>query len=88
MAYKRRRTSKNGRCSKNKSTPFAASLKSRKSKGVTTNSQVQKRLDLLLKRRVKFGKSQQEGGFIGAILAATAPLWLALVVKGVKTILH
>ena len=32
--------------------------------------------------------SQQEGGFIGAILAATAPLWLPLAVKGVKKILH
>ena len=57
-------------------------------KSTTTNSQVQKRLDALMKKRGKFGKSQQEGGFIGAILAATAPLWLPLAVKGVKKILH
>ena len=42
------------------------------------------KLDSLLKKRDKFGQSQQEGGFIGAILAATAPLWLPLAVKGVK----
>ena len=53
-----------------------------------TNSQVQKRLDSLLKKCGKFGQSQQEGGFIGTILAATAPLWLPLTIKGVKKILH
>ena len=42
----------------------------------------------MLQKRSKLGKSQQEGGFIGAILAATAPLWLPLAVKGVKKILH
>ena len=72
-----------------KSPPFTVSLISRKRKGVTTNSQVQKRLDSLLQKRGKVGKSQQEGGFMGAILAATAPLWLPLAVKGVKKkILH
>ena len=45
MAYKRRRTSGKSKCSKK---PFAVSLNSRKRKGVTTNSQVQKRLELLL----------------------------------------
>ena len=84
MAYKRRRTSKKGKCS----APFAVSLKSRKHKDTVTNSQVQKRLELLFQKRGKLGKSQQEGGFIGAILAATAPLWLPLAVKGVKKILH
>ena len=80
MAYKRRRRmSRKGGCSKNNPTPFAVSLKSRKRKSVTTNSQV---------HRGKFGKSQQKGGFIGAILAATAPLWLPLAVKRVKKILH
>ena len=38
----------------------------------------------MLQKRSKFGKSQQEGGFIGAILAATALLWLPLAVKGVE----
>ena len=88
MAYKRRRTSRKGKCSKKKALPFAVSLNSRKRKGTTSNLQVQKRLDSLLKKRGNFGKSQQEGGFIGAILAATAPLWLPLAVKGVKKILH
>ena len=68
--------------------PFMVSLNSRKRKGVTTNFQVQKRLESLLQKHGKVGKSQQEGGFIGAILAATAPLWLPLAVKGVKQILH
>ena len=84
MADKRRRMSRMGGCSENKLTPFAVSLKSRKHKDVTTNSQVQKRLASLLKSRGKFGKSQQEGGFIGAILATIAPLWLPLAVKRVK----
>ena len=53
-----------------------------------TNSQVQKRLDSLLKQHGKLGQGEQEGGFIGAILIATAPLWLPLAVKGVKKILH
>ena len=88
VAYKRRRTSRKGKCSEKNSIPFAVSLKSRKRKGTTTNSQVQKRLDFLLKKRDKFGQSQQEGGFIGAILAATSPLWLPLAIKGVKKILH
>ena len=48
------------------------------------NLQVRKRLDSLLKKRRKFGQSKQEGGFIGAILAAATPLWLPLAVKGVK----
>ena len=81
MAYKRRRTSRKSKRSKK---PFTVSLNSRRRKGVTTNSQVQKRLESLLQKRSKFGNSQQEGGFIGAILAATAPLWLPLAVKGVK----
>ena len=81
MVYKRRRTLGKSKCSKK---PFAVSLNSRKHKGVMNNSQVQKRLESLLQKRGKVGKSQQEGGFIGAILAATAPLWLALAVKGVK----
>ena len=84
MAYKRRRTSRKSKRSKK---PFTVSLNSQRRKGVTTNSQVQKRLESLLQKRSKFGKSQQEG-FIGAILAATAPLWLPLAVKGVKKILH
>ena len=85
MAYKRRRTSRKSKRSKK---PFTVSLNSRRHKGVTTNSQVQKRLESLFQKRSKFGKSQQEGGFIGAILTATAPLWLPLAVKGVKKILH
>ena len=88
MTYRRRRTFRKGKCSKKNSIPFAVSLKSRKRKGTTTNSQIQKRLDSLLKKRGKFGQSQQEGGFIGAIRAATAPLWLPLAVKGVKKILR
>ena len=85
MAYKRRRTSRKSKCS-NKL--FTVSLNSRKRKGVTTNSQDQKRLETLLQKRGKVGKSQQEGGFIGAILAATASLWLPLAVKSVRKILH
>ena len=63
---------------------FTVSLKSWKHKGTTVNSQVQKGLDSLLEKRGKFGKCQQEGGFIGAILAATALLWLSISVKGEK----
>ena len=59
---------------KKKSSPFTVSLNSRKRKGITTNSQVQKRSESLLQKRGKVGKSQQEGGFIGTILTATAPL--------------
>ena len=84
MAHKTRRTSGKSKCSKK---PFVVSLNSRKHKGVTTNSQVKKRLELLLQKRGKIGKSQQEGGCIGAILAATAPLWSPPAVKGAK-ILH
>ena len=85
MAHKRRRTLGKSKCSKK---PFVVSLNSRKRKGITTNSQVQKRLESLLQKRGKIGKSQQEGGFIGAILAATTSLWLLLAIKGVKKILH
>ena len=85
MAHKRRRTSGKSKCSKKL---FVVSLNSRKRKGVTTNSQVQQRLESLLQKRGKIGKSQQEGSFIGAILATTDPLWLPLAVKGVKKILH
>ena len=85
MAYKRRRAFAKSKCSIKS---FAVSLNSRKSKGVMTNSQVRKRLKSLLQKRGKVGKSQLEDGFIGAILAATAPLWLPLTVKGVKKILH
>ena len=85
MVYKRRRTSRKSKHSKK---PFTVSLNSRRRKGVTTNSQVQKRLESLLQKRSRFGKSHQEEGFIGAILAATAPLWLPLAVKGVKQIIH
>ena len=63
---------------------FTVSLNSQRCNGVTTNSQVQKRLESLLEKHGKFGKSQQGGGFIGA----TAPLWLPPAVKGVKKILH
>ena len=85
MAYKRRRSSRKSKRSKK---PFTVSFNSRKCKVVTTNSQVQKRLESLLQKRGKVGKSQQEGGLIGVILAATAPLWLPLAVKGVEKILH
>ena len=83
MAYKRRRTSRKGKCSKKNPAPFAVSLKSQKRKDTAANSQVQKRLDSLFKKHGKLGQSQQEG----AILAAIAPLWLSLAVKGVKKIL-
>ena len=73
MAYKRRRTSKKSKWSKKCSVPFTVSLKSQKRKDTAAKLQVQKRLDSLLKKRGKFGQNQQEGGFIGAILAATAP---------------
>ena len=88
MAYKKRRTSKKSKCSKKNSVSFNVSLRSRKRKDTAANLQVQKRLDSLLKKRGKFGQSQHEGGFVGAFLAATAPLWLPLAVKGVKKILH
>ena len=84
MAYKRKRTSRKPKCSKKNPAPFGVSLKSRKRKDTAANSQAEKRLYSLLKKRGKLGQSQQEGGFIGAILAATAPLWLPLAVKGVK----
>ena len=82
MAY--RRTSKTSKCSEKSSVPFAVSLKSPKRKDTAANLQVKKRLDSLFKKRGKFGQSQQEGGFIGAILAATAPLWLPLAAKRSK----
>ena len=88
MAYKKRRTSKKRKCSEKNSVPFNVSLKSRKRKHTAVNLQVQKRLDSLLKKRGNLGQSQQEKGFIGAIFAATALLWLPLAVKGVKKILH
>ena len=89
MAYKRRRTSKKSKCSNKNSIPFAVSLKSPNRKDTAVNSQVQKRLDSLLKKGGKFGQSQQEGGFYRSYsCAATAPLWLPLAVKGVKKILH
>ena len=88
MACKRRRTSKQSKCSNKNSVPFAVSLKSLNRKDTAVNSQVQKRLDSLLNKHGKFCQSHQEGGLIGAILAATAPLWLPLAVKGVKKILH
>ena len=88
MAYKRGRTSKKSKCSKKNSVPFTVSLKSWKRKDTVANLQVQKRLDSLLIKRGNLGQSQHEEGFIGAILAATAPLWLPLAVKGVKKILH
>ena len=87
MAYKKRRASGKSKRSKKKSLPFTVSLNSRNRKGITTNSQVQKRSESL-QNRGKVRKSQQEGGFIGAIFAATAPLWLPLAVKSVKKILH
>ena len=68
--------SKRGKCSKKNPAPFAESFKSRKHKETVTNSQVQKRLESLFQKRGKLGQSEQEGGFIRAILAATAPLWL------------
>ena len=83
-AYKRRRMSKKGKRSKKNSALFTVSLKSHKRKHTTVNSQVQKRLESLLQKRGKLSESQQEGGIIGSILAATAPLWLPLAVKGVK----
>ena len=82
MAYKRRRMSKKGKCSKKNSAPFSVSLKSQKHKDTVTNSQVQKRSESLFQKRGKLGQSQQEGGFIGA------PLWLPLAIKGVKKIHH
>ena len=88
MAYKRGRTSKKSKCSNKNPIRFAVSMKSPKRKDTAVNSQVRKRLDSLLKKHGKFGQSQREGGFMGAILAATAPLWLPLAVKGVKKILH
>ena len=88
MAYKRRRTSKKGKCSKENPAPFAVSLKSRKHKDTVTNSQVQKRLESLFQKRGKLGQSEQEGGFIGTVLGAIGSLSLPLAVKGVKKILH
>ena len=81
MAYKRRRSKRSKKL-------FTVSLNSRKLKRFTTNYQVQKRLESLLQKRGNVRKNQQEGGFIGAILAATAALWLPLAVKGVKKRLH
>ena len=57
MAYKRRRMLGKSKCSKKS---FVVSLNSRKRKGITTNSQVQKRLDSLFQKRGQVGKSQQK----------------------------
>ena len=62
VAYKRRRMTKKGKHSNKNSPPFTVSLKSRKLEGTSVNSQVHKRLESLLDKRGKFGKSQQEGG--------------------------
>ena len=83
MTYKRRRTSRKGKCSKKNSVRFVVSLTRRKHTGTTTYSQVQKRLDSSLKNVVNFTKVNGKVG-ICAVLAAAVPLWLSLAVKGVK----
>ena len=70
---------------KKNSATFAVLPKSRKLTGTTTNfEQVQKRLDSLLKKRGKFGQSQQEGGFIGATLCCYCTSMVILSRKGSK----
>ena len=57
MAYKRRRTSRKSKRSKK---PFTVSLNSRKRKGVTTNSQVQKRSETLLQNVAKSERANKK----------------------------
>ena len=68
MVYKRRRTFRKGKCSEKNPAPLTVSSKSWKREDTVANSQVQKRLDSLLKQCGKLGQSQQEGGFIGLFL--------------------
>ena len=62
MAYERKRTSKKGKCSKENPTPFVVSLKSRNLKDTAANSQVQKRLDYLLKNVASLVKVNRKKG--------------------------
>ena len=54
MADKRKRTLGKSKCCKQ---AFVVSLNSRKCKGITTNSQIQIRLEPLLQKHDKVGKS-------------------------------
>ena len=74
-----------------KSKPFTVSLSSVKSRGLKVNKNTTDRLEKLFKSSLKsnkLGKSNQKGGFIATLLAATAPLWLPTVVNTVKKIVH
>ena len=76
---------------KKKSKPFTVSLSSVKSRGLKVNKKTMDRLEKLFKSSLKsnkLGKSNQKGGFIATLLAATAPLWLPTVVNTVKKIVQ
>ena len=62
MAYKRKRVTKKGKHSNKNSPSFTVSLKSRKLKGTSVNSQVQKRLKSLLNNVANLVKVNKKEG--------------------------
>ena len=91
MANTRRWTKRSKTQTNKKSKPFTLSLSSVKSHGLKVNKKTMDRPEKLFKsslRSNKLGKSNQKGGFIATLLAATAPLWLPTVVNTVKKIVH
>ena len=91
MANTRRWTKRSKKRTNKKSKPFTVSLSSVKSRGLKVNKKTTDRLEKLFKSSLKsnkLGKSNQKGGFIATLLAATAPLWLPTVVNTVKKIVH
>ena len=60
MAYKRRRTSRKSKLSKK---PFTVSLNSRRRKGITTNSQVQKEIRVIVAKTQKIQKESTRRRF-------------------------
>ena len=91
MANTRRWSKRSKKQKTKKSKPFTVSLRSVKSRGVKVDKKTTDRLEKLFKSSLKpnkLGKSNQKGGFIATLLAATAPLWLPTVVNTVKKIVH
>ena len=91
MPNTRRWTKRSKKQTNKKGKPFTMSLSSVKSRGLKVNRKTTDRLEKLFKSSLKskkLGKSNQKGGFIATLLAATAPLWLPTVVNTVKKTVH
>ena len=91
LANTRRWTKRSKKQTNKNSKPFTVLLSSVKSRGLKVNKKTTDRLEKLFKSLLKsnkLGKSNQKGGFIAILLAATAPLWLPTVVNTVKKIVH